>query len=78
MVVKVEGEVGSQSGGIHNDPGAGGPPLGEKPEDQSPLGKRSRRDDGKELKEDGEEGEVSKAGESELSVGVLFDKLGTD
>ena len=28
-----------------------------------------------EPKEDGEEGEISKTGESELSVGVLLDKL---
>ena len=39
--VKVEGEVGSQSSGIHTDPGGGESPLGEEPDDQSSLSKRS-------------------------------------
>lgn len=73
--VKARGEVGSQSGGIHTDPGGGESPLGEEPDDQSSLGERSGGDDGMESKEEGEEGEISEAGESELSVGVLFDKL---
>ena len=39
--VKVEGEVGSQSSGIHTDPGGGESLLGEEPDDQSSLSKRS-------------------------------------
>ena len=51
-----------------------GSQLGEKPEDQSPLGEQSGGDNGIEPKKIGEEGEISEAG---ISVGVLFDKLDT-